>query len=175
VNAVERVGGDAGDSGGQLNMCMGISGATWAFSQLLPADAMVRLATDGLTDNLPADWGRDGAAADGGGGEGGGDNGALLVSMVCCPALDQPIPGPGLGGQQIPPSASLRAELEAALGAPLSREPWETVRYPAAAAARARVSPVAVHCGFPCDDGVRVHFAAPSLATLSSLSSPCVR
>ena len=81
LNQVERIGGCANDSGGQLNMCMGISGIVRAFAQPIHPETLVLVCTDGLTDNLPA---RDSEAA------------ALLPMLMRCTLLDNPVPGEGL-------------------------------------------------------------------------------
>ena len=57
LNQVERLGGKASDSGGQLNMCMGLDGTTVGFDHHVPldADVLLLLCTDGLTDNVHPD------------------------------------------------------------------------------------------------------------------------
>jgi serine/threonine protein phosphatase PrpC len=81
LNQVERIGGRAADSGGQLNMCMGISGVVRAFAQPIHMKTLVLVCTDGLTDNLPTE---EHEAA------------VLLPWLMRCALLDNPVPGPGL-------------------------------------------------------------------------------
>ena len=141
INAVERAGGSAADSGGQLNMCMGLSGRTQAFAERIPNDGtMILLATDGLTDNLPVDAlrnlepepepepGREHTR------EEALPPCGMLVALVLCPLLDNAVPGGGLPGQGTPPPGTaleLLAELGTACGhdpqVPLPSNPWPTV------------------------------------------------
>jgi serine/threonine protein phosphatase PrpC len=81
LNLVERAGGRADDSGGQLNMCMGISGTVLAFAQPIHPDSLVLVTTDGLTDNLPT---KPSEAA------------TLLPLLMRCTLLNNPVPGEGL-------------------------------------------------------------------------------
>eukprot|EP01052_Picozoa_sp_SAG31_P013103 SAG31_NODE_781_length_12127_cov_34.178334_10_plen_285_part_00 len=108
LNAVERIGNSKADSGGQLNMCIGVSGRVQAFAYPLPPDGLVLLvsvvmalpdllllpfdsekttilnqATDGLTDNLPSDL---------------AEANQLVPALLSCQTLDHPVPGPGLEG-----------------------------------------------------------------------------
>ena len=87
LNAVHRLAGSKSDSGGQLNMCIGLSGSVQAFARPLPPGCLVLLATDGLTDNLPAEM----AEAD-----------ALIPLLLGCTFLDNPARGPGLDGKAVP-------------------------------------------------------------------------
>eukprot|EP00656_Telonema_subtile_P016261 TRINITY_DN18577_c0_g1_i2.p1 TRINITY_DN18577_c0_g1~~TRINITY_DN18577_c0_g1_i2.p1 ORF type:complete len:301 (-),score=41.70 TRINITY_DN18577_c0_g1_i2:40-942(-) len=52
LNAVTRLNNSASDTGGQLNMSMEVSGEVVGFSEKMPADDLVVLCTDGLTDNV---------------------------------------------------------------------------------------------------------------------------
>lgn len=81
LNLVERVGGRADDSGGQLNMCMGISGTVRAFAQPIHPESLVLVCTDGLTDNLPANA---------------SEAATLLPLLMRCTLLNNPVPGAGL-------------------------------------------------------------------------------
>lgn len=110
LNVVERIGNSKADSGGQLNMCIGVSGRVQAFAYPLPPDGLVLLvsivmalpdllplslsfdsekvtihnqATDGLTDNLPSDS---------------AEACQLVPTLLSCQILDHPVPGPGLEG-----------------------------------------------------------------------------